>query len=372
MPLLRHYFCSGNQFQILNKALVDKHNSRLRLFFSFVLTLSAIGLGAQDIHFSQFANSPLNLNPALAGVFGGDMRFAGIYRNQWRTVPVPYNTFSGSVENKVYWAKGRYDRFLTGALMLNYDRQGSLQLTSLQVGIPVSVTLPIARKNFLTVGVTPAFGQRAFDTHKVTFDEQFVDCIFSPNNPISENLANTSLKYFDLSAGANFRMQSLNKRSRLDLGAAIHHLNRPHHNFWSSSVVDQGNERLYEKTTLYAIGLLQLSNNFDLVGQGLFQRQGGYKEIVYGGGVRFHLNQKPYRELAIQVGADYRQRYNDALIPHLEVLYRTWTLGFTYDFNFWSQAGELVTNQRGGPEVSLLYRLYRVKPIPKFKSCPII
>jgi hypothetical protein len=119
------------------------------------------------------------------------------------------------------------------------------------------------------------------------------------------------------------------------------------------------------------LGLVQVADNWDIVGQGVFQQQGGYREIVYGGGLRLHLNQKPYKELALQVGLDYRHRYQDALIPHVEVLYRTWTLGFTYDVNVWSDVNVL-TNQRGGPEVSLIYRLYRVKPLPKFKSCPII
>lgn len=362
---------SHSKIQI--SGLVKTFILRLRIIFSAALILSAFALTAQDIHFSQFGNSPLNLSPGLAGVFGGDMRFVGNYRSQYRSIPVPYTTFSGSVENKVYWTKGRYDRFLTGSLMLNYDRQGSLHLTSIQVGIPISVTLPVAKNKFLTLGVTPAFGQRAFDTNRLTFDAQWVDCVFDPNAVTREDqlFQSTSLKYFDLSAGLNLRMQSGAKRSRIDVGGGLHHINRPNHDFWSSNLTDPGNVKLYNKLTLYAMGLVQLSANFDLVGQGLYQQQGGYREIVYGGGLRLHLNQKPYRELALQIGVDYRQRYQDALIPHVELLWRTWTLGFTYDMNVWSEVNTL-TNRRAGPEVALIYRLYRVKPLPVFKTCPII
>ena len=56
----------------------------LPAFVLFVLALSA-----QDIHFSQFGNSPINLNPGLTGAFGGDMRFVANYRNQWRVDPTP-------------------------------------------------------------------------------------------------------------------------------------------------------------------------------------------------------------------------------------------------------------------------------------------
>ncbi|MFN0036844.1 MAG: PorP/SprF family type IX secretion system membrane protein [Saprospiraceae bacterium] len=350
--------------------------SPLRRMFTFALLLSAFGfapnLTAQDIHFSQYGNSPLNLNPALAGVFGGDMRFVGNFRQQWRSVPVPYTTFSGSVENKVYWSEGRYDRFITASLLLNYDKQGDLALKSLQVGIPIAVTVPIGRTHFLTVGATPMFGQRSFDTHEISFDEQFVDCMYDPSIAISENLNATSLKYFDLSAGANFRLQSPRKRSRLDLGGAMHHINRPAHDFWASSVTAGDDVRLYNKLTLHGLGLVQLTEKFDFLAQGLYQKQGTYREIVYGGGVRMHLNNKPYKEFAVQIGVDWRHRYDNALVPRLEVLYRTWTIGATFDWDVFSRAGEYVTEKRGGPELSLIYRLYKVKPLPKFKSCPII
>ena len=49
---------------------------------------------AQDIHFSQFSETPLLRNPALAGIFSGDLRIQAVYRNQWNSVTVPYQTSS--------------------------------------------------------------------------------------------------------------------------------------------------------------------------------------------------------------------------------------------------------------------------------------
>lgn len=331
-------------------------------------------LRAQDIHFSQFGNSPLNLNPGLAGVFGGDLRAVGNYRSQWRSVPVPYNTFSASVENKVYWRKGKYDRFFTGSLLLDYDRQGSLSLTSIQVGIPLSVTIPLGRSSFFTVGAMPTFAQRSFGTDRLTVDENWTGEIFDPGALIHEDqlFQSTSIKYFDLNAGVNFRLQSPEKRSRVDIGGALHHINRPDHNFWEVTGVEKSDvPRLARKMTFHLNGLLQLTDNFDLMGQGIYQKQGTYEELVYGLGIRMHLSRQLYRETAIQIGVDYRQRFRDALIPHVEIMYRTWQLGLSYDMNSFSNA-EIVTSGRGGPEISLIYRLYRVKPIPKYKACQII
>ncbi len=347
-------------------------HTSLRRFFILALLLSALDLTAQDIHFSQFGNAPLNLSPGLAGVFGGDLRFVANYRNQWRKVPVPYLTFSGSVENKVYFDHKRYNKFITTSLLVNYDKQGDLSLQSLQIGIPIALTLPVGKSNFVTIGATPMFGQRSFDTDEITFGEQYINGMYDPNAAISEDLSITNLKYFDISAGINYRIQSPTKRSRFDIGGAMHHINRPSHDFWASSVTDLDEVRLYNKLTLYGLGLYQLSEKFDFMFEGLYQKQGKYSEIVYGGGVRMHLTRERYKEVAAQIGVDWRHRYKNALVPRLEVYYGTWTFGATFDWDAFSRAGELVSEFRGGPELSLIYRFYKIKPMQKFKSCPII
>ena len=195
--------------------------------------------------------------------------------------------------------------------------------------------------------------------------------MFDPSAAISENLSNTSLKYFDLSAGGNFRIQAPHKRTRIDAGAAMFHINRPAHDFWASSVTSSGEVRLYNKMTFYSLGLFQIRQNFDLMAEGLYQQQGKDVEIVYGLGVRMHLRKDKYKELAVQIGADWRHRYNNSLVPRLDVLIGTWSLGASFDWDAFSRAGELITNRRGGPEISVTYRLYKIKTMP-FKSCPII
>ncbi len=52
--------------------------------------LLSFGGAAQDIHFSEFYNTPLQLNPSYTGFFNGDYRFTAIYRDQWSTIGVPF------------------------------------------------------------------------------------------------------------------------------------------------------------------------------------------------------------------------------------------------------------------------------------------
>ena len=71
-------------------------------FFYILITFTiSISGYSQDIHFSQFFETPLLRNPALAGIFKGDLRVQGVYRTQWGSVTVPYQTGSVNAEYKL-------------------------------------------------------------------------------------------------------------------------------------------------------------------------------------------------------------------------------------------------------------------------------
>ena len=56
---------------------------------------------SQDLHFSQFFEAPLLRNPALAGIFTGDYRIQGVYRDQWNSFTNAYRTGSFNGEYKL-------------------------------------------------------------------------------------------------------------------------------------------------------------------------------------------------------------------------------------------------------------------------------
>ncbi len=64
---------------------------------NFLATLMAIllmickeSVFSQDLHFSQFFEAPLLRNPSLAGIFIGDYRVQGVYRDQWNSITDGY------------------------------------------------------------------------------------------------------------------------------------------------------------------------------------------------------------------------------------------------------------------------------------------
>ncbi len=334
-------------------------------------------LPAQDIHFSQFYNTPALLSPALVGVFGGDTRFIAGYRSQWTSVPVDYQTFHAAVDHKFFGRRAR-SGFFSGGLTFNYDQAGYSKLTLLNLGLQGSYTQKITRHFYTTVGVELGGAQRRFDISDLTFDNQydFDAGVADPTLDNGENFFdNDQINYFDLSTGINFHLQALSdialvdrhqQRSKLDFGVGIFHLNRPNQSF-----VEDIESPLPIRISPYLAGVLQLGQAFDLVGTATVQVQTPYNEYVAGLGGRLHLKRDLKNHLAVQLGLLTRfHEVADTYSPTLEVHYNNWRFGFSYDVNI--SEFNVATERRSGPEFTLRYLIKRVRPLPTFKICPLI
>ena len=324
-------------------------------------------LSAQDIHYSQFYNAPEIMNPALTGIFYGDVRFMGHYRRQWENVPADFLTFSGTYDQKFYPKKAKGNDFLGFGINFNYDNAGfsKLALSHLQLGGSYSTEL---KKNvFLTGGIQLGFGNRAFKEQDLTFDSQWDRDAnkFDPSLPQGENFDNTSIFFLDFSLGGNLRLQKDDRRTKLDIGVSLYHLNQPRQEFF-----DNSDQRLPSRFALYALGAIKIANPLDLLLRGTAQFQTTYREYVPGIALKLHLSQDRGKELAFQLGANLRLNdITDAIIPTVELHYRTLGVGVSYDINV--SDFDIATDQRGGPEIWVSYRIVKVKPLGQFKTCPI-
>src|ERR1700747_640812 len=67
------------------------------------ILMSVCTIHAQDLHFSQFFNSPLTKTPANTGFIpDADYRIGGVIRNQWSSILAsPYKTFCLSGDAQV-------------------------------------------------------------------------------------------------------------------------------------------------------------------------------------------------------------------------------------------------------------------------------
>ncbi|MEM9920412.1 MAG: PorP/SprF family type IX secretion system membrane protein [Bacteroidota bacterium] len=347
------------------------------LAFSLFLAFS-LNIQAQDIHHSQFYNTPHSLSPGLTGIFEGDMRFVGNFRSQWYNDGlIPYRTGYGAFDAKLVSKERRRENlfddkkssnFFSLGGLLAFDHAGDSQFGTMQLALNGSYTHQIARQQFLSAGVQLAGYQRSFDDADLRFNSQYDSKRFDSGLPTGENFENKNVFYGDFSIGLNWHLNKGRNRTRLDVGAALYHINEPNRNF-----NDEDDIVHPRKWSIYALGVLPVAEKFDLVANASAMYQGPYtKHVLYGGG-RIHLDTRATREKALQLGIGYRFNgdgigVGDAFYPAAQLHLRNWIFGLSYDINV--SDFNVATGNLGGPELSVIYVFKSVPAIDFCPTCP--
>ncbi|MCB0583907.1 MAG: PorP/SprF family type IX secretion system membrane protein [Phaeodactylibacter sp.] len=348
-----------------------------RILYLWLLAFWVVpGLRAQDIHFSQFAYSPSNLNPALTGVFRGNTRLVANVRNQWKAVPVDYLTFSAGADIKI---PKRFDKngFFAAGMAFNYDQAGLSRLNLANLNISGSYTHQLTSFAFLTAGAQAGFSRRGFNISDLTFDSQYDSSIsgLNPSKSNGENFETFSNIYPDLSAGINFRFQDyssceivndLTKRSYLDVGVGLFHINRPDQSFGNN-----GDSKIFVRYSPYLLANKQVNEIVDVFGNLNFQFQGPYREWLAALGGRVYIDRTPGNQLSVALSCGYRfnKEFGDAVFPALEVQVDRIYGSFSYDINL--SEFKVATLRRGGPEFTIRYIISKVCFDNKY-FCPLL
>jgi type IX secretion system PorP/SprF family membrane protein len=327
------------------------------LFFIFQ-SLMALG---QDIHFSQFALSPLSLNPAQTGFFDGNYRLAGNYRGQWAAVPVPYTTFSASADMNLGRKKSK-DKIGLGLLMYN-DRAGDADFGTSQFSPSFSYIKTLgspAKHQALSFGVQPGFVQRTINFQKLRFDNQYNGDVFDPGAPSGENFSTSNFSYFTLSAGILYYYKPA-PRSSFSIGAGLFNINSAPQSFFNKDDI-----RLFKRAVFHGQAQFKIGEKMDLVPAFQIMKQYKYTEVLLGTSVKFLLVQNRGGREAFNVGCWLRP--GDAVILSTGYDYRQFVFGLSYDINY--SGLRAATNNRGGLEFAVIYIVKNVPAYINKRICP--
>ncbi|MBL0057372.1 MAG: PorP/SprF family type IX secretion system membrane protein [Chitinophagaceae bacterium] len=323
-----------------------------KIVLSLFIIQTAVSQGfAQDIHFSQFFETPLLRNPALAGIFSGDIRVQLVYRNQWNSVTVPYQTGSLNAEYKL--PIGRGNDYLTIGGQVLYDKAGSIALSSTHLlpTLNYHKSLSSERNMYLSLGAMGGLVQRRIDRSKITTNNQYDGTGYNGTLADGENLTKTSYSYFDGSVGMSFNTQlGENEDNNIFVGAAYHHFNKaPKISFYGNPASE-----MTPKWVGSAGVRMGLNESAYFTLQADYSKQGQYSEVV--GGVLYSrkLGDSDDPRYIIHGGAFLR--WKDALIPVLKLEFKPISIAASYDANI-SQL-KSASSGRGGFEFSLVYQKY--------------
>lgn len=360
------------------------------LLIIFSLSLGVFTLSAQDIHFSQFYMSPLNLNPAMTGVMNSQVRVIGNYRNQWASVlkSNAFSTYSVSYDQKI--AVGRYDYFGIGGTFWG-DKAGQSDFKTLQGKMSASYSKRMggyrSKSHYLVVGVEGGVSQRSIDFLNLRWGSQHDgEGGFDATAISGENFDRDNFLFADISAGLMW-FTVFDEYSNFYVGGAFSHLNRANQSFDSEQDIP-----LYSKFTIHAGAELMGQSRVGLVPGMVAFFQGPSFELNAGTSLKFLMGGRKRSKNAdtqsFQLGAWVRlaNRVNgvtnnivtpgpnpgddpivttvtsedvsiwvDAIILSTRFDYNDFGLGFSYDVNVSNL--KPASNSNGAFEFSIIYNI---------------
>lgn len=316
----------------------------LHIVLLFFVSLPGL---AQDIHWSHVNRQPLYQNPGNTGLFRGDIRLTGNYKDQWRNVTVPFSTFALAADGK--WKS----RQLNWGALFFYDQvgDGKFQTMELQLSVSKQLKLTTDSVHCLSVGLQAGMNHRQVNMDKFYFDNQFDGIFFDPSLPTNESYINDARTNVSVATGAVYTWNRSDDE-QLTVGLAGFNLNRPNQGFYGAKV--QRDARL----SLFAIWEKPINTDWAVLPGISLNMQGKYRELLIGGQGRYTLIDRLGVYRAVDAGLWFRSK--DAVIVRAGVAIQNWSVAVSYDTNI----SKLIpaSNARGGLELSASYIITRFKP----------
>jgi len=332
----------------LFKNLEIKKTMRSILLLCLCMFTLPVFVHAQaDIHFSQFYETSILRNPALAGVFEDDYKFGAYYRNQWSSISNPFQTGLVSAETHAPVSHMNNDFFSFG--LLGYaDEAGSIdqKITAIYLAAGYNKSFNTDHKTFLSVGFTGGYLQYSFDPSKATFNNQYVNGHYDPNAPILETLPYPKFTFFDVGAGINFNTcAGPDNKTTYVFGVSGYHFNQANLSYYQIPGLTEE-----VRWNVNAGISTAMSENVGLMLQANYANEGTYTELIGGGLVTWTAVSRGLQDVfALSCGVFYR--YDDAIIPVVKVKHKNMSLGFSYDVNVSSLKD--ASDMAGGFEMTL-------------------
>lgn len=332
-----------------------------KILFTFCC-MFFIGKGyAQDLHFSQFFNSPLTTNPANTGFIpDADYRIGAHYRNQWSSImTVPYKTMSIFGDAQVFRDRLENGWLGLGGVVLS-DVAGSGSLRSTKIYGSLAYHQMLGNSSLLSAGFNLGWANKRIDPSSLKFPDQFDGKFFDGNIPTAAILSNTSTSYFDMQVGMNYAYFP-SENIYVNAGYSIQHVNKPKETFFND---ETENGIIPMRHIAFANAILKVNDKVIINPNAYFSIQSKATEIA--GGLIANYNLSEAGEQQLIVGAYYRHR--DAVIPMVGLEYNSLRLTFSYDATISSLNN--FNGYRGASEITLIKKGFYPQSAGRQSLCP--
>ena len=334
--------------------LFEKNKNMKKIFIILTIIIPFLSK-AQDIHFSQFNETPVLLNPAMS-CMAYDTRIIANYKNQWASVNSPFQTYGISIERAVKHLKLK-KAFLGMSLSVYKDKAGDAGLGSILANLGINAVVKTGEYSKLSGGIGGGVNYRTINPAKLQWESQYNGSTYDAAIASGEKTPISSFVQGDFVGGLvyhyakNEKYISAQEGTKFDIGFSAFHFNMPRYSYTNS------NDKQFAKYVVHS--------NFDIgiTGAGaaivpslLYVRQGPSQEINVGCLFKYIISdQSVYTDIkkpcALSIGAFYR--VGDALIPTALFQYDKYAIGVSYDLNLSQLTG--ASKAKGGLEFSLRF-----------------
>lgn len=310
---------------------------------------------SQGIHFSQWYEAPVIINPANAGSFFGDYRANLNYRNQWATLGNSYKTMYASYDMPL--GKNNDDHKTTGIGASFYsDKAGKSNYGRTEALLSLSQSVSVSRNIDFSLGLGFLYGQVSANFDNLKWDNQYDGTNYNESIPSGENILNTKSSYFDLNTG--FLAQFFgDKKNQTSVGFSASNIVRA-----TKSTLSSGGNTNNRSIRIIFHGKSEISimaYRGDLIVPTWFlSAQGASRVIAFGGTYKLNLGMQSnytgyYNSSFLEFGGIYR--HEDALVAIVKFDWEQKVqIGASYDINISRLRNASV--YQGGFEVSLVWK----------------
>lgn len=300
---------------------------------------------AQDLHFSQYFNAPLTVNPANTGFIpDADYRLGVQYRNQWSSlVNAPYKTTTVFADAQLMRDRLENGWLGIGGVMLS-DAAGSGNLRSTKVYASVAYHQMLGFSSLLSAGFNLGYANKRVDPSKLTFPDQFNGEFFEGSLPTTAVFVNSSTQYFDMQAGINYAYFP-QENVYINAGYSIQHVNKPRETFFDDQ---SANGIIPMRHIAFVNAILKVNDKLIITPNAYFSIQAKATELQ--GGAMANINLSEAGEMQLMAGAYYRHK--DALIPMAGLVVNN--LNFTFSYDATVSSLRQFNQYRGAMEFSLI------------------
>lgn len=318
-----------------------------KIFLLMLLGMQLVNsLPAQDLHFSQFFNSPLSTNPANTGFIpDADYRLGAHYRNQYSSIlSSPYKTISVFGDAQLLRNKIENGWLGIGGLILS-DVAGSGGLRSTKIYGSLAYHQQLGNSSLLSAGFNVGWANKRIDISKLSFPDQFDGKFFDNTLPSSVVLNANSVSYLDIQAGLNYAYFPT-EDIYINGGYSIHHVNGPQETFFSG-VADSS--RISMRHIGFANALIKLNDRVIINPNIFYTNQAKSSELVLGLNANYNLSGEG-GEMQLIAGIYYRA--GDAVIPM--VGFELKNIRFTFSYDVTTSPLRNFNNFRGANEFNII------------------